>query len=85
MYRYFGFAVKNESGVEKYYYFKILVYGCKPAVYIVTRLLAPVKSYLHNVGVKLSLYVDDGRIAAASAPEAEAKTKLTLLVIQLAG
>ena len=85
MYRYFGFAVKNNLGVEKYYYFKVLVYGCKPAVYIVTRLLAPVKSYLHNAGVKLSLYVDDGRVAAASISETEAKTKLSLLVVQLAG
>ena len=85
MYRFFGFAISDCAGRERYYFFKVLIYRVKPAVYIVTHLLAPVKSYLHALGVKLSIYVDDGRVAAATADETLAKTNLTLLVLQLAG
>ena len=85
MYRFFRFAITDCAGQERYYFFKVLIYGVKPAVYLVTHLLAPVKSYLHALGVKLSIYVDDGRVAAATADETLAKTNLTLLVLQLAG
>jgi hypothetical protein len=53
--KYFGFAVPDTNGVVKYYQFKILVYGCKPAVAIVTKLLKPIKSYLHKFGIKATI------------------------------
>ena len=43
------------------------------------------KGFLHALGIKLSIYIDDGRVAAASPEETTAKTSLTLLVLQLAG
>jgi hypothetical protein len=61
------------------------VYGCKPAVAIVTQLLKPIKSYLHKFGVRMTIYVDDGRVAAESSTEAAAKTVLSLWCIQLSG
>ena len=82
---YFGFAVPQPDGSEKFYQFRVLIYGCKPAVAIVTNLLKPVKAYLHLLGVKCSMYVDYGRVAAASLEEARAKMQFTLLVTQLAG
>jgi hypothetical protein len=83
--KYFGFALPDTNGVVKYYQFKILVYGCKPAVAIVTKLLKPIKSYLHKFGIKATIYVDDGRVAASSALEAKAKTVLCLWCVQLCG
>ena len=83
--KFFGFAVPDEKGVMQFYQFQILVYGSKPAVAVVTDLLKPVKAYLHRQGVKLSIYVDDGRVGAGSEPEARAKTSLVLSVMQLAG
>ena len=85
MYRFFGFSCPDAAGVLQYYQFKVLIYGCKPAVHIVTRLLMPVKSYLHTLGIKISIYIDDGRVAAAGAAETKAKFNLSLLVLQLSG
>jgi hypothetical protein len=82
---YFGFAVPDENGEFQFFQFRILVYGCKPAVAIVTKLLKPIKSYLHKFGVKTTIYVDDGRVAASSEVEAKAKTVLTMWCIQLSG
>ncbi len=83
--RYFGFAVPDEEGNFAFYQFKILVYGCKPAVAIVTQLLKPIKSYLHKFGVRTTIYVDDGRVAGETYIETKAKTVLCLWCIQLSG
>ena len=64
--KYFGFSVPQESGEPVFYQFTVMAYGCKPAVTIVTRLLQPIKAYLHQLGIKISVYVDDGRIAAST-------------------
>gem|GEM_PF-3893740 len=85
MKKYFGFAVPDENGKIRYFRFKILVYGCKPAVSVVTDLLKPVKAYLHKLGIRTTIYIDDGRVAAACVEEAEAKMKLSLMVLQLSG
>ena len=85
MYRFFGFSCPDASGKQCHYQFKVLIYGCKAAVHIVTKLLMPVKSFLHTLGVKISVYIDDGRVAAATPAETKAKFELSLLVLQLSG
>jgi len=85
MYEYFGFAVPEADGSVSYYNFKVLIYGCNVAVYIVTHLLLPVKAFLHKLGVKLSLYIDDGRISAAAEGVVRAQMRVVLAVLQLAG
>ena len=60
------------------------IYGCKPAVSVVTNLIKPLKGYLHSLGVKLSVSIDDGRVSAAGVAENKAKTGLVLTVFQLA-
>jgi len=44
-----------------------------------------IKAMLHSLGIKQSLYVNDGRMSAASAGETVAKTTVTLWCLQLAG
>jgi hypothetical protein len=53
--KYFGFMVPDEQGRPEYYQFTVMAYGYKPAVAVVTKLLQPVKAYLHKMGVKLTL------------------------------
>jgi hypothetical protein len=81
----FGFAVPDEFGGFKFYRSNVLVYGCKPAVSVVTDLLKPVKAYLHRLGIRTTIYVDDGRVTAATAAETSAKMLLSKTLIQLAG
>jgi hypothetical protein len=44
----------------------LMIYGFKSAVQVVTRLLLPLKAYLHKLGIRFSIYVDDGRCVAAT-------------------
>ena len=83
--QFFGFKITGKDGKPEFYHFNVLPYGFKPAVSIVTKLLLPIKAFLHRFGVRLTLYVDDGRILGQDFSETRAKTDLTLLVLQLAG
>jgi Reverse transcriptase (RNA-dependent DNA polymerase) len=83
--KYFGFAVPDDRGNMQYYQFAVMAYGFSPAVAIVTRLLQPVKAYLYKLGIKLTLYVDDGRIVAKTEKLAVEQLRMALLVLQLAG
>jgi len=62
-----------------------MAYGFSTAVEVVTRLLKPVKAYLHELGIKLSIFVDDGRISASTESETWEKFQFALEVIQLCG
>jgi len=83
--KYFGFMVPSVSGVDCFYQFTVMAYGCKPAVYIVTRLLLPIKAFLHRLGIKMSVYVDDGRISAPTYETCRSQFYFALHVLQLAG
>jgi hypothetical protein len=54
-------------------------------VSVLTRLLKPVKAFLHRHGVKFSIYVDDGHISAASPSLCLQHHYLALHILQLAG
>jgi hypothetical protein len=70
---------------EKYYRFTVMPFELSSAVAVVTKLLQPVKAYLHKLGIKISLYRDDGRIVAASKAEVEEQLTLVLEVLQHCG
>ena len=81
--KYFWFKLPNESGVNEYYQINVMAYGCKPTVNIVTRLLKPVKHFLHLLRIRLTIYIDDGRVLGTSIVECQDKFNATLLVLQL--
>jgi hypothetical protein len=60
-------------------------FGLTNAVAVVTRLLQPIKAYLHSLGIRISLYVDDGRIVAKLKGEAEEQLQFALFIMQAAG
>ena len=83
--KYFGFALPREDGGEDYYQFRVMAYGFSTAVEVVTRLLRPVKAYLHKMGVKLSIFVDDGRVSGAEEKAVWKQFQFVLEVLQLNG
>jgi Reverse transcriptase (RNA-dependent DNA polymerase) len=83
--KYFGFSVPGPDGSPLYYQFTVMAYGCKPAVAVVTRLLKPIKSHLHRLGIKFSIYVDDGRISASCRVTCRLHLLYTIHILQLAG
>ena len=82
--KYFGFKLPNEFGVNEYYQFNVMAYGCKPALNIVTHLLKPVKHFLHLLGIRFTIYILMTYIGT-SIVECQDKFNATLLVLQLAG
>jgi hypothetical protein len=83
--KYFGFSVPDESGNLQFYRFAVMVYGLKSAVHVVTRLILPLKAYIHRLGIRFSIYVDDGRCVSNSADSVFWQQKLVLHIFQLAG
>jgi hypothetical protein len=77
--------VPDKGGTPQYYTFKVMAYGCRPAVTVVTRLLRPIKAFLHTLGIKFSIYIDDGRISASTSGLCSQHMEFTLHVLQLAG
>jgi hypothetical protein len=82
---YFGFAVPDEEGNESFFRFNIMVYGFAPAVAVVTRLIKPLQSTLHEAGIRTSIYVDDGQVLARSKDEARQDMVTVVTAFQLAG
>jgi len=85
MSKYIGFMIPDQDGSPCYYIFKVMAYGCKPAVTVVTRLLRPIKAFLHSLGIKFTVYIDDGRVSAATADLCSSHMQFVLHILQLAG
>jgi hypothetical protein len=83
--KFFGFERPGVDGRPEFYQFTAMAYGYSPAVEVVTRLLRPVKAYLHSLGIKLSISVDDGRVSASTAEQTWKQFQFVLTVIQLCG
>jgi hypothetical protein len=83
--KFFGFEVLDEMGNEKYYQFTVMVYSLKSAVQVVPRLILPLKAYIHKLGIRFSIYVDDGRCVASTADQVYWQLKTILHIFQLAG
>ena len=83
--KYFAFALPDSQDILRYYQFNVMCYGYSLAGYIVTRVIAPIKAFLHRLGIRISIYIDDGRVLAKTFAECLYKTKFTLLVFQLCG
>ncbi len=83
--KFFGFALPFGEGKSDFFQFTVMAYGYSPAVEVVTRLLKPVKAYLHQLDIKLSIFVDDGRVSAAGKQETWEKFQFVLTTLQLCG
>ncbi len=83
--KFFSFELPGKGGVPEFYQFKVMACGYSPAVEVVSRLLRPVKAYLHQLGIKLSIYVDDGRVPASTDGKSWQQFQYALTVLQLCG
>jgi hypothetical protein len=84
-YKFFGFAIPDKEGTERYYCFKVMEYGFALAVAVVPRLVHPAQAYLHKRGVKTCMFVDNNNEGGETQEETERAMQLALLVYNLAG
>ena len=54
-------------------------------MHCITKILKPIIAYLHLKGIRNTIYIDDGRVLASTAEEAEKARKLTYQTLEKAG
>ena len=83
--KYLGAAyIKPEGGIQ-YFVFLFLPFGLSSAVHCITKLFKPINAYIHERGIRHSIYLDDGRITADSEHEAEKHRVFVYGVLEKAG
>jgi hypothetical protein len=73
------------DGCEVFFVYVVLVFGLKTAGQILGRVLKPVLIFLSEGGVRLLVYIDDGRGSAASKNLADEHYALVLCVLASSG
>ena len=63
---YLGIAADMPDGSRQYYHYNVLPFGLGPAAAIMTRLVKPIISYLASLGIRVSIFLDDSKINAAT-------------------
>ena len=83
--KYLGFKIRDNQGKEEYYVFCVMVYGIKIATAVVTRLIKPIVRYVHQKGIRFSIYIDDGRTIGASQEVTAEHHEIVLRTFEKAG
>ena len=82
---YLGAAITNSDHSVTYFKYLHLPFGLKCAVHGITKLWKPIIGYLQTKGVRITIYIDDGRILAHTKEEMAMFLALAHDVIQKAG
>ena len=69
--KYLGAAITKPDGSKRYFIFLYLPFGLSSAVHCITKLFKPINAYIHEKGIRHSIYLDDGRITAETKCQAE--------------
>ena len=64
--KFLGVASDQPDGMRQYFQYSVLAFGIAPAAAIMTRLVKPLIAYLASNGIKVSIYLDDAKVNAAS-------------------
>ena len=84
--KYLGCQVQNPETEEKHFFlFKVMIYGLKNAVRVVTRLTKPIVAKLHQENCKFSIYIDDGRTVGKTAEETMKNNQKAINLFHSAG
>ena len=80
-----NFCILSEKGLKEYYRFKVMQFGISPAVFVVTKLLLPVRNYFSSIGIKYSCFIDDSIVCAKYPELAKAQINFVMIVFKLLG
>jgi hypothetical protein len=83
--KYLGAAVMKPEGGLQYFVFIYLPFGLLSAVHCITKIFKPVNAYIHGKCIRHSIYLDDGRITAASKEQAKEERIAVYEVLRKAG
>ena len=64
--KYLGFSIENEQGEEEFYAYTCMPFGLATATQCLARVTKAITRYAALEGIRNCLYIDDGRIGAAT-------------------
>ena len=64
--RFLGFSIENEDGIEEFYAYTCMPFGLATATQCLARVTKAICRYAGLQGIRNCLYIDDGRIGAAT-------------------
>lgn len=80
-----GAAIRNSDGSKLYFVYQHLPFGLKCAVHAITKIWKPITSYFQLIGIRSTIYIDDGRLLAHSSEQAEKFRIMAYKIIENAG
>ena len=83
--KYLCAAIPKPDGGKQYFVFLYLPFGLSSAVHCLTKLFKPVNAYIHEKGIRHSIYLDDGRIVAETKCKAEDQRTFVYKVLKSSG
>lgn len=83
--KYLGAAIRTPEGTIIYFTFLFLPFGLSSAVHCITKLFKPINAYLHNKGIRHSIYLDDGRITSDTKCQAEKDRSIVYDILKKSG
>ncbi|KZR97789.1 Uncharacterized protein APZ42_007139, partial [Daphnia magna] len=83
--KYLGAAIRTPEGTTIYFTFLFLPFGLSSAVHCITKLFKPINAYLHNKGIRHSIYLDDGRITSDTKCQAEKDRSIVYDILKKSG
>jgi hypothetical protein len=82
--QFLGACIPTSEG-PLYFVYNVLPFGLNSAVHAITKLFKPIIAYLHRLNVKLSIYIDDGRVVSPTFEKATRDLKITYDTLHAAG
>ena len=83
--KFFGCQVTSPEGEKIYFIFLVMIYGIKDAVFTVTKLTKPIVKKSNLLGIRFSIFIDDGKILGTSKSESEENLQTILGILKNAG
>jgi len=83
--KFLGASFELEDGRKQYFQYKVLPFGVATTVHVITKIFKPLQSHFGQLGIRHSIYIDDGRVVAESKEQAQKDYEMVLQVIQKAG
>ena len=83
--KYLGAAFENPDGSIQYFRYLFLAFGISSAVHVMTKIMKPISAYFAQSGIKHTIYLDDGRVVAATRLLAQSHLTFVYNTLRAAG
>jgi hypothetical protein len=83
--KYLGAKFMDEKGEPVYFCFLFMPFGLSSAVRCMTKLFKPIVAYLSSVGIRHTIFIDDGRSLSRTKEDSKREFQTTLDIISKAG